>query len=158
MTLKPEFEDLIDQHKGLIYKVIRLYEEREDAVADLYQEVLLQAWRSFSSFRAESKFSTWLYRVSLNTVLTHRRKEDRQPRTRPIDEVTHRAVEAENNEQKELLWTAIRELNELDRALVTMHFDGYDYGEISKVLGISSSNVGVRLHRIKNGLMKKLRS
>ncbi|MCE2497018.1 MAG: sigma-70 family RNA polymerase sigma factor [Flavobacteriales bacterium] len=157
MIESSEFERLIDQNKGPVYKVIRLYVDLDEDVADLYQEVLIQAWKSFGSFKGASKFSTWLYRVALNTVLTYRCKEDRRTETRPIDEGTHRAVEAENSEQKELLWHAIRELDELDRAVVTLHFDGYDYGEISAITGLSASNVRVRLHRIKKRITKKLR-
>ncbi|QTN38786.1 sigma-70 family RNA polymerase sigma factor [Cryomorphaceae bacterium] len=154
MKNRAEFELLISENRGIIFKVIRLYEEREEEVKDLYQEVLLQTWKSFHLYKGKSKFGTWLYRVTLNTVLTHRRKEDRRTLTRPFNESEEFTEEADRNERKEALWGAIRCLNELDRALISLHFDGYDYSEIGEVLGLQASNVGVRLHRIKKNLKK----
>jgi RNA polymerase sigma factor (sigma-70 family) len=153
-----EFTELIDQHRGIIFKVIRLYVNHEEDERDLFQEILFQAWRSYPNFKGQSKFSTWLYRVGLNTVLTFRRRpklvvphEDLSVLKVSIDERVH-------PEETEALYIAIRDLNELDRMIVTLHLDGYENEEISEISGLTKNNVAVKLHRIKETLTKKMKA
>jgi len=151
-----EFTEQIQQCRGIIFKVIRLYVTNSEDQKDLYQEVMYQAWRSYQRFKGDSKFSTWLYRVSLNTVLTFKRRpnvvkphedltaiEKPGPHTRPADEV-------------DALYSAIRQLNEIDRMVITLHLDGYGNDEIADIAGLTANNIGVKLHRIKNELNKIL--
>lgn len=139
--------------QGIIYKLVALYASDSEEKKDLYQEILLQAWKSWPSFRGEAKFSTWLYRISLNTILTQQRK------TRPVDyreslEDLALAQPAEPwlAENSQRLQAAIRQLPETDRALLSLHLDGYDNGEIAGLLGITPNYVGVKLHRCKQHL------
>ncbi len=146
----------ISDHKGIIAKVVRLYVDHPEDQKDLFQEVVLQAWRSYERFAGNSKFSTWLYRVALNTVLTYRRKQTRNPEMQTTEglEVPHNP--RERSERSELLWMAIRELNQIDRLIIVLHLDGYPNEEIAEITGMSKNNAAVKLHRIKQGIVKKL--
>ncbi len=153
-----EFLELIRQNRGILFKVIRLYVNHPDDEADLLQEIQLQAWKSFPRFKGDSKFSTWLYRLSLNTVLTFKRRpalvkpEENLERIGGIDEPHHR------NDESEALYQAIRELSEVDRMIITLHLDGYDNPEIADISGMTKNHVGVKLHRIKEALTKRLKA
>jgi RNA polymerase sigma-70 factor (ECF subfamily) len=156
MVSEREFTNQIESCRGIIFKVIRLYVNDEEDEKDLFQEILFQAWKSFPRFDGRSKFSTWLYRVSLNTVLTFKR--------RPAKVVTHEnfeslpiAAEKGNSEDTEALYLAIRELNEIDRMIVSLHLDGYENEEIAEISGLTKNNTAVKLHRIKETLTKKLK-
>lgn len=157
MSLEREFTEAISQARGIIFRVIRLYVNDPEDEKDLYQEILYQAWRSYPRFKADSKFSTWLYRVALNTVLTFKRKPVK-PTTPLVDSVatnaTSQSVQA--NEQVEALYQAIRSLGAVDRMIITMHLDGYDNEEIAEVAGLKKNHVGVKLFRIKEVLGRKL--
>lgn len=147
------FLEQVRAHQGIIYKLVGLYASDSEEKKDLYQEILLQAWKSWPSFRGEAKFSTWLYRISLNTILTQQRKAKPVDYRESLEELTPaepaRAYVTENSER---LQQAIRRLNETDRALVSLHLDGYDNGEIAGMLGITPNHVGVKLHRCKQQL------
>lgn len=152
-----EFTELINQNRGIIYKVIRLYVSDEEDERDLFQEILFQAWKSYPRFDGRSKFSTWLYRVGLNTVLTFRR--------RPVLVVPHEDLASLNISQtktstddSESLYIAIRELPEIDRVIITLHLDGYENEEIADIAGLTKNNTAVKLHRIKDVLIKKLKA
>ncbi len=153
-TKKETFIELVQNHQGIIHKVIYLYEDHAETREDLKQEVLLQAWKSYKNFRGEAKFSTWLYRVALNTVLSWRRKQrleftSNMPR--------HIAEQPDTlSDEAELLWRAIKSLEDIDRSLISMHLDGYSNEEIADILGISVNNTGVKLHRIKKNLSQLL--
>jgi RNA polymerase sigma-70 factor, ECF subfamily len=155
-TREKEFTQLIAQTRGIIFKVIRLYVSHPEDERDLYQEIVYQAWKSFSRFEGRSKFSTWLYRIGLNTVLTFRR------RPAIIDsksDLSYLQVAADTpSPETEVLYLAIRSLNEIDRMIVTLHLDGYDNEEIADISGLSKNNVAVRLHRIREALTKKIKA
>jgi RNA polymerase sigma-70 factor (ECF subfamily) len=157
MASEKEFTELVDQNRGIIYKVIRLYVRHEEDERDLFQEILFQAWRSFPRFRGQSKFSTWLYRVALNTVLTFKR---RPQHVIPHEDLSGLRVEAEKNrdEEAEALYIAIRELNEIDRMIISLHLDGYENEEIADMSGLTKNHVAVKLHRIKESLTEKMKS
>jgi RNA polymerase sigma-70 factor (ECF subfamily) len=153
------FRQWLGEHTGLLVKVVRSFADGPADQDDLYQEILLNAWQSLPSFRGDSKPTTWLYRVALNTALGWSRGEKKQQRTRgsiSISEVAAPGVtsaEAErNNRIVEQLYTAIRALPPVKRALIVLQLDGFSYREIAEVVGISETNVGVSLNRIKKEL------
>lgn len=160
MALEEQFTRLIQDNSGIIHKVILLYVDDEQERADLYQEVLLQAWRSFGSFRGESKFSTWLYRVSLNTVFTYNRKASRKPETSSFNEVefksTHKESEEISDQRNQLLFL-IKKMDEIDRMIISLHLDGYSNKEIAEITGLTANNAGVKLHRIKEKLIAQMK-
>jgi len=154
--LEKEFTEQIDQNRGIIYKVIRLYVNHEDDEKDLFQEILFQAWKSYPRFQGRSKFSTWLYRVALNTVLTFKRRVKLVEPHDDLNQLNVVSTDGNRKDESEALYTAIRMLNEIDRMIVTLHLDGYENEEIADITGISKNNTAVKLHRIKETLTKKL--
>ena len=154
MTEK-EFITKIQNHSGIIHKILYLYVDDPEDSQDLKQEIQLQAWRAKERFRGDSQFSTWLYRVALNTVLTYRRKKKVQ-----TTEITNNDFVKEHpkdtSEQADLLLRAIKSLNDIDKTIITLHLEDYDNGEIGDITGLTKNNVGVKLHRIKDNLKKKI--
>lgn len=157
-VLREEFTAHIDQNRGIIFKVIRLYVNDPEDEKDLFQEIVFQAWKSYPRFDGRSKFSTWLYRVSLNTVLTFKRRPAPVDRVENLERIGGAADPHERQEATEALYQAIRALHEVDRMIVTLHLDGYDNEEISTISGLTKNNVAVRLHRSKESLTQKLRN
>jgi len=154
-----QFRQWLSEHTGLLLKVVRSFAEGPADQDDLFQEILLQVWLSLPGFRNESKPTTWLYRVALNTALAWKRAEKkRRPRqgSLSISDVAVTSVasaEAERNGRiVDQLYAAIRALQPAKRALVVLYLDGFTYREIADVVGISESNVGVSLNRIKKEL------
>lgn len=153
-----QFLEAVKNSQGIIYKLVGLYANDAEERKDLYQEVLLQAWKAWPSFRGDAKFSTWLYRICLNTILTQKRKPARIDYLDSLEPVEHLATDQNNRrDEVERLRKAIRTLPETDRALVSMHLDGYDNAEIATVLGITVNNVAVKLHRCKQQLANLLK-
>lgn len=163
--LEKAFRHIIDQHYGILFKIGRAYTRDDADFADLYQEILIQLWESYPRFKGQSKLSTWIYRVALNTALTHSRKGKRRPRGLSIENEAFRIADdslrqSEKVRQKErnieLLYDCINELKKDERAIILLHLDGNSYDEIAQIIGISISNVGVRLLRTKKKLQKLL--
>lgn len=154
-----EFIKEIDNCKGLILKLIGLYAYSLADRNDIYQEVLYNAWRGINSFQGKSKFSTWLYQVALNTILTYNRtsKKTSLANNDVEDLIVPVAPQTEKKEEVQRLYQAIRKLVETDRIIITLHLEGYDNPEIADILGISSNYVGVKLFRIKNQLQTFLK-
>lgn len=136
--------------------MIRLYINHEEDEKDLFQEILFQAWKSFPNFDGRSKFSTWLYRVSLNTVLTFKRRPVKVEARENLESLNH--SEKTEKDESEALYYAIRQLNEIDRMIITLHLDGYENEEIAEISGLTKNNTAVKLHRIKDGLIKTLKA
>lgn len=155
--MERQFTNEINQCRGIIYKVIRLYVNDAEDEKDLFQEIVFQAWKSYPRFDGRSKFSTWLYRVSLNTVLTFKRRPAPIDRVANLERVGGASDPHEKREATEALYQAIRDLGEIDRMIVTLHLDGYGHEEIADIAGLSKNNVAVRLHRTKEILTKKLK-
>lgn len=154
--MQEEYIAKIQEHSGIIHKVIMLYIYDEEEKADVYQEILYQGWKSYTSFKGQSKFSTWLYKVALNTVLTMRRKEGRRLDKTGLSHDQFPAAPQERSEKAELLYRAISTLNEVDRAIITLHLDGYANEEVAEIMGITVNHTSVKLHRIKKNLSQKL--
>jgi len=157
MVSEKEFTQLIEQNRGIIFKVIRLYVNHEEDERDLFQEILFQAWRSYPNFKGQAKFSTWLYRVGLNTVLTFKRKPQLVVPHDNLSTLKISVEEKNHPEETEALYIAIRELNEIDRMIISLHLDGYENEEVAEISGLTKNNVAVKLHRIKETLTKKLK-
>jgi RNA polymerase sigma-70 factor (ECF subfamily) len=130
----------------------------DESRRDLFQEVVLQLWRSFPGFRKESSNSTWIYRVALNTAVSNFRKELKRPEKQPLSRMEFQIPDMSGTtneiENSSTLHIAIEKLNEIEKAVIMLYLDDKSYDEISEIIGISISNVGARLHRIKNKLSK----
>jgi RNA polymerase sigma-70 factor (ECF subfamily) len=150
------FQSWIDQHRGLIFKIVRAYAHTVMDREDLFQEVAVQLWRSVSSFKGESKETTWIYRVALNTAMRWLHVEKRRDRIDIKDaQSVLRESESAADDQLAWLYSEIAALDDIDRSLALMLLDDLSYKEMSTVLGITESNVGVRIHRIKKYLIAK---
>ena len=156
MIKQDEFLKQIGENRGIIYKVINLYANDLEDKKDLYQEIVFQAWKSYPNFRSESKFSTWLYKVSLNVSMTYLSKTKKQTRVTETFPIEMQVEHSELSERAEVLYRAIRTLNELERGIIMLHLDGYDNTEISEIAGLTKVNTGVKLHRIKQQLITLL--
>lgn len=153
------FRQWLGEHTGLLLKVVRSFAEAPADQDDLFQEILLQVWLSMPGFREDSKPTTWLYRVALNTALAWKRQEKKRRRRHsalpvadPVVPTASSAGAEQNGHVVDQLYAAIRALPAGKRALVVLYLDGFTYREIAEVVGISESNVGVSLNRIKRQL------
>ena len=152
--LEKKFVALLEENAGIIYKVTRIYAHNSDDAEDLRQEVIYQAWRSYPRFKGESKFSTWLYKIALNTALTHKAKEEKR---RSVPEQTVIRNSDTLSDSKELLIKYIRQFNDAEKLIIMLHLDGYSNDDITLIAGISKNHVAVKLHRIKEKLALNLK-
>ncbi len=152
-NLEDRYVALIQQHEGIVHKVISLHIDDAEDKKDLFQEILLQAWKSFGKFEGKSSFSTWLYRVALNTVFNFKKSEKKKEKT---NEAALELIEqrTEKKENHELLYFLIRQLDEVDRTLMTLHLDGYKNKEIAEILGMTTNHVNVKIHRLKTQIVE----
>ena len=155
--IEQEFLSQIKEHQNIIYKLVHIYATTEEDKKDLYQEIVLQAWKSYSAFRGEAKFSTWLYRLCLNTILTIRRKTNRIEYT-DTAKFESDYVTTSTSDELDRLYKAIRTLPETERAIISLNLDGYDNKEVGELLGITANLVGVKLYRIKQQLATLLKN
>jgi len=144
---------------GIIIKLCRAYTNSQEDFEDYYQEVCLQIWRSKENFRAESQWSTWVYRISLNVCLTLLKKNKNKGHHFVSDSIAVEETEdnyAFSDESLNLLYAAIRQLSEIDRAIIMLYLEEKPYKEIADIIGTNSNNIGVRVKRIKTRLKKIL--
>jgi RNA polymerase sigma-70 factor (ECF subfamily) len=158
-TQQERFSALLDQHKKILYKVASSYCRNPADRPDLMQEIVVQLWRSFGRYDESLRFSTWMYRIALNVAISFYRSESRRTRdTVPAEEsiLEIAAVEeaSEIEENLQLLHRLIAQLDALDRALVLLYLDGHRYDTIAEILGISETNVGTKISRIKQRLRR----
>lgn len=154
------FDEWLDRHRGLLFKVVRAHAFTPEDRDDLFQEIAAQVWQSIPNFRFESAVTTWLYRVALHCAMSWARKEKRHhTRRQVLDEQKPALLEttATKDPRLEWLYGQIAQLDEIDRALTLLLLDGFSYREMAATLGLSESNVGVKIHRIKNRLTERLR-
>ena len=158
MKEEKTFVNLINQHQGLIHKVCLMYEIDYEARNDLFQEIVLQLWKAFPTFRGEAKITTWMYRIALNTAISGLRKKNRKPFTENIHDrhlnISDSADPDPREEDFHRLQWAIHQLNEIDRAMIMMALDEVPYEEIAETIGITQNNVRVRMNRIRERLRK----
>lgn len=153
---KEKFLAMITQHRKMIYKICHSYCPDPEKRNDLQQEILLQLWNSFGKYDGRSKISTWMYRISLNTAISFYRK-DKKHREKKVeaDEWLISLPESESIEQEDpiaLLYCFINKLNDFDKALILLYLDDYKQEDIAEVLGITKTNVGTKIGRIKKVL------
>ncbi|MBR4157024.1 MAG: sigma-70 family RNA polymerase sigma factor [Bacteroidales bacterium] len=154
MNLKEEFVELVSQYKDVIFKVCYIYAEK-DELEDYYQEVLIQLWRSLPTFRGESKISTYIYRISLNTCISYVRKKSKNIANRvPLIDVNIYENNIEKRMQIDELYALINKLNKLEKSVILLWLEERDYEEIASIVGIAKSNVAVKINRIKEKLRK----
>jgi RNA polymerase sigma-70 factor (ECF subfamily) len=157
---KSLFMNWLGEHGSSVMKVARAYTLTSDECQDLAQEILLQAWLSLPKFEGKANLATWFYRVALHTAMNwHRKDKPRRSRQQPLLDVQTVATDgfdsgeqAQQRETVEQLYQAIHQLPKTDAALVLLYLDELSYREMAEVLGISESNVGVKLNRAKKAL------
>ena len=152
-----KFISLINDHQGLIHKVCIMYENDPEVRNDLFQEIVFQLWKSFSSFRGEAKITTWMYRIALNTAISGFRKQTRNVKTEDLKELHMNISDSWGDDREEdiqrLQW-AIRQLSEIERAMIMMALEEVSCEEIAETIGITQNNVRVRMNRIREKLKK----
>jgi len=158
--LEHRFVKLLEANQNIVHKICRLYTNDKDAHDDLFQEITIQLWRAFPKFRGDSKFSTWMYRVALNTAITLYRKSKQQIDTQDFESLSFKIKSEEyddtTEQQLKLMYDAVKKLNDIDKALVFLYLEDKSYREISGTLGISEVNARVKMNRAKNKLRKIL--
>ena len=158
--LEHRFVKLLEANQNIVHKICRLYTNDKDSHDDLFQEITIQLWRAFPKFRGDSKFSTWMYRVALNTAITLYRKSKRQIDTQDFESLSFKIKSEEyddtTEQQLKLMYDAVKKLNDIDKALVFLYLEDKSYREISGTLGISEVNARVKMNRAKDKLRKIL--
>ena len=155
--MEKEFINLVYNHIGILHKVCNSYFLKNPNKEDYFQEILIRLWKAYPNFRNQSSFSTWMYRVSINAAIDIIRKLSIQPihieLSRNEFEIPISFCYIELNE-KDKLYSIINELNLNEKAIILMYLDDFSYDEIAENTGISKSNVGVKINRIKNKHIK----
>lgn len=158
--LEHSFLKDFEENQNIVHKVCRIYTNDRDAHNDLFQEITIQLWKNYSKFRGDSKFSTWMYRVALNTAISLYRKSTRRVKTQDISDLAFKIESREYDDTQEqqlkALYTAIKTLNDIDKALIFLYLENEPYREIAETLGISEVNARVKMNRAKDKLKKQL--
>lgn len=156
MAKEIAFSKLIREHQGLIYKVASIYTNTKQDQEDLFQEIVYQLWKYFDSFRNESKITTWMYRVGMNTAITYLKKSKRKNlNSIPISEAIIGSSEVSDEvyeERLKQLYRHIQHLNSLEKGLMLLLLEGKSYKEMAEITGLSDSNIGTKISRIKSKL------
>lgn len=154
--LEANFERQVLNHTSMIFKVCRMYTYTAHDQEDLYQEIIIQAWKAYPNFRGEAQFSTWLYRIAINTAINGLQKRSRRIQTSSIEQVDDASIDDAVNEDD--LWhelqQAIEKLNDLEKAIVMLYLDDLSYDEMETILGINEATLRVKMNRIKQKLKK----
>ena len=152
------FNDWLAGHRGILFKVVHAYAFEHADRQDLFQEIVIQVWHSVDAFRGESSVPTWMYRVALNTAIAWTRREDRHQRGKQplaVVEGLLTTASAAPDPRVEWLYRQIAQLKDVDRSVALLLLDGFSYKDIAAVVGITESNVGVKINRIKSALAGK---
>ncbi|MBO7553440.1 MAG: sigma-70 family RNA polymerase sigma factor [Bacteroidaceae bacterium] len=153
-ALEQQFAQMVREHKTTIYTVCYMFSKDEDEVNDLFQEVLINLWKGYESFKGQSDIKTWIYRVSLNTCISIDRKKKSRKKAEVGMGVSLLSEGGENSKQIRMLHERINRLEIFDRAIILLWLENQSYEEIAAIVGISVKNVSVRLLRIKKKLME----
>lgn len=155
-TKESHFMQLINQNKGILFKICRIYMDDPADRDDLLQEMTLQLWRGFDSFKGESKFSSWMYRVALNTAIVFFKKQKRRPDSEQMpagfEHPEEQSNAGEKEEQLAMFYRAVQQLSKVEKALIFLYMENQSSEEIAASLGITPINVRVRLNRVKTKL------
>lgn len=157
--MEEDFIKQVSRYQSILHKICNIYFYGNPYREDYYQEILIRLWKAYPNFKKESSFSTWLYRVALNTAIDLIRKQSLQPAyielsTREYEIRDPNSEEKNVTERKEQMYQAINQLSEVEKAVILLYLEGYEYKEISAIVGLSETNIGVKISRIKNQLMK----
>lgn len=158
-SLKEEFLDMLANYQGILYKVSLVYFRNKTDREDNIQEIIYQLWKSYPTIKNQNSIGSWIYAVSINTSLSRIKKESRVEYRETIPELSDKSNFIENlllNESLKLLLNAIYKLDELDKSIMLLYLEEKSYGEISEIIGISKTNVGVRINRAKESLKQNL--
>jgi RNA polymerase sigma factor (sigma-70 family) len=156
--MEKEFLALIHDYQNIIYKICRLYRDNKEDQEDLFQEIVYQLWKSYPGFKRESKVSSWMYRIALNTAIAiYRKSKISVDYYQEFPEHLHLSDEKTISENEERLFWALRKLKDSEKAVISLYLEDFNYREIAAITGLSESNVGVRLNRIKNKLKQILK-
>ncbi|TPG36276.1 RNA polymerase sigma factor [Flavobacterium pectinovorum] len=156
-----EFLNRIEKHKGILYKVSKMYMDNHDDQQDLFQEIICQLWKSYDSFRNESQFSTWMYRVAVNTAIVFLRKEKRKVDKYEIASENIKEDEGDSHikeSQIDHFYKAVQKLEKIDKAIIFYQLEGFSHKEIGDNLGISEGNARVKLNRAKEKLKEIIKN
>ena len=159
MYHKEEFVEIIQKNAGLIYKIAKVYTNSKEDQQDLYQDIVYQLCKSFDSFRNDSKISTWMYRIALNTAIAHLNKEKRKGEYISINEALLNKADTNDTlkeEQFEVLYAHIKKLDTVEKGVILLYLEGKTYDEIASITGFTATNVGTRLGRIKQKLIAQI--
>ena len=159
MFKKETFIAAIKENEGILFKIASVFTNTVDDRNDLIQEIIYQLWKSYGSFKQQSRFSTWMYRVALNVAIYQHKVSKKRILTVPIEDQLYHYQQNDDSgmdEKWKLFRQQIEELNLLDKAIVTLYLDNKSYDEIAEVIGISSSNVGTKLSRIKEKIKTRI--
>jgi len=152
--LSEQFLSVFEENTGIIIKISRAFTHTSYDREDLINDIALELWKSFEKFKGDSKISTWIYRVALNTAINYKRKRKNDSLFSFLndlrkEEITPWLVEQEDSDESEVLYQCIDELNEINKAIILLYLDGNSHTEISEIMGISKTNVATRIGRIK---------
>lgn len=152
--MKDQFSSLITSNQGLILKVCNMYCNSKEDREDLFQDIVLQLWRAYPMFRGDAKVSTWMYRIAINNAITRLRKETKREKFTDLNNeaLNVRAEETVIDEKAAIMYEAIKKLTEVERALSMLYLENCSYKEIAEVMGLSETNVGFKLNRLKSKL------
>lgn len=160
-NLEDQFLNDLNNHIGIVHRVCNVYFKDNDEKSDLYQEIIYQLWKSYPRFNRESKFSTWMYKVAMNTAINQIRKSSRSIKQEPLPdqlpEIPATNEEAKSEEKMKMLYAVINQLSPIDKAIILLYLDDNSYDQIADVTGFTKTNVSVRLVRIKKKLERKLK-
>lgn len=150
---KNQFLDILEKNIGIIIKIARAYSKTTSDKEDLINDITFELWKSFARFRGDSKISTWIYRIALNTSMNYKRKKEKDrlfffDDLKQIENINW-LIEQPDSSHSEILYQCIDELNQLNKAIILLYLDGNSHDEISDITGISKTNVGTRISRIK---------
>lgn len=158
---KTYFVQIIQEHQGIINSICHIYYADDEDVKDARQDIILQLWKSLPTFRGDSKISTWIYRVALNTVLLKIKKDRKNTLSNPLSDVhlnTGSHTDDPPNDDVEQLLFLVDRLEATDKAVMILHFEGYNHKEIAETLNMTATNISTRMNRIKNKLKETFKA
>lgn len=161
MQDKSKFIQIIKENEGIIYKVTKVYANDPEEQKDLYQDIVYQLWKSFDSFQGDSKISTWIYRVALNTSITYSKKKKKMGRKVDLDFSLYEMSDEPDpvmEERLEMLYAHIKALNMVEKGIILLYLEGKNYEEIAQITGFTKTNVATKLGRIKQKLKSQIKN
>ena len=161
MDKQRTFINTIREHEGIIYKITRIYFEDEEDQKDLYQEIVFQLWKSYDSFNSKSKWSTWMYRVALNTAISFLKKDQTKLKKSSSEQLENFKMEPFDPVMEERiawLYRSIQDLNVVEKGIILLYLEGRNHEEISNITGFSTTNIGTRISRIKQKLKNQIKT